>query len=106
MINALRCLHLVCPLSERVQSCVGLDKHRELDRVGENMIPVSVALDQNLESSEKIDKLFRPPEWWLYLHYGVRPARSLRCTRLITHPFYLGYWLLKRLTSRLIWSES
>lgn len=106
VINALRCLHLVCPLSERVRSRVGLDEHRGLDRVGENMIPVSVALDKNLGFREKMDKLFHPPEWWLYLHYGVRPARSLWCTRLITHPFYLGYWLLKRLASRLIWSES
>jgi hypothetical protein len=105
VINTLRCLHLLCPLSETVQVWVKPDDHRQLEGVGENMIPVSVALSKNIGFKRKIDKLFNPSEWWLYLHYGVRPGRSLWPTKLFTHPFYLGYWLTKRMASRLLWSE-
>jgi hypothetical protein len=103
IINTLKCLHLVCPLSQRVQGMVGTESHRELEGVGENMEPVSLLFKKRIGKLDKLVKILNPSEWWLHLHYGVPPGRSLWFTRLVTHPFYLGFWLIKRMASRLLW---
>lgn len=102
VINTLRCLHYMLPLSEALQTRIGGVSNKPVKGVGESMISMRETLFSKSALRTKFNQLFLPPDWWLHLFYNVSPAKSLLRTKLITHPLTLAGWMLKRLYSRVM----
>jgi hypothetical protein len=48
--------------------------------------------------------LFAPSEWWLRLHYGAGPKRSLTPLRWVRHPARVTYWFARRVIAYVRWN--
>ena len=104
VINALKCLHLIHPLSEKLQTTINGKQlaQSELSGVGSIMQPLSQIFSKRRSYSEQFSLLFAPSDWWLHLYYNVDPDRSLWWVKFLRHPFTIIIWLGKRLFSRIL----
>ena len=102
IVNTLRCLHLIRPLSAELQTQLGDVKDVSVNGVGDIMQPLSTALSGQNSWRQRFALAFLPSDWWLHLYYGVHPERSLLYTKLCKHPLQVAQWLWQRLFSRLL----
>ena len=102
VVNTLRCLHYIVPLSASLQSKVGGVPQAALEGVGETMQPFVMISNSKQPLLQKLSALLAPPEWWMYLYYNVDPDKSLLITKLVRHPLNVIFWVGKRLYSGLL----
>ena len=102
VINTLRCLHLISPLSDRLQNEIGGVTNAQPSGIGEIMLPLSTIFNQRSSVKQKFTLLFKPSDWWLYLYYNSSPTNSLWVIKYIRHPLRVITWLWQRLYSRLM----
>lgn len=100
VLNTLKCLSYISPLSDELRSIVGGASNTELVGVGEIMLPLSHVFNGQRSLREQWNLLFCPSDWWLHLYYNVDPASSLIAVKLFKHPLTIAGWILKRLYSR------
>ncbi|MCP4337733.1 MAG: nucleotidyltransferase family protein [Desulfobulbaceae bacterium] len=103
--NTLRCLHMLVPLSERLQNTIGGVSGTRLASAGTIMFSLRKILGMKESIPNKLHHLFIPSEWWLHLYYGVHPDMSLVLVKTIKHPITVIIWITKRLFSRVKGSE-
>lgn len=99
VINTLRCLHYIVPLSAELQSCIQGVTTKPLNGVGESMQPLTSISGARVGFTKKLHMLFAPPDWWMHLYYNIDPARSLWLTKMLRHPWAVSQWIFKRLKS-------
>lgn len=102
VINTLKCLHLIIPLSLGLQKIVGQVPSKRPKGVGEIMPSLSAIINKRSKLSEISKNLLFPPGWWLHLHYNCDPSSSLLMVKLLHHPMNVAKWLFNRLISRLL----
>ena len=102
VINSLRVLHLISPLSQALQAKVGGVVDMQLNGIGEIMNSMTYALNKRHTLREKFKLLFLPSDWWLHLYYNVPPEKSLLTTKLCRHPLRIASWLWQRVYSRIL----
>jgi len=102
VINSLRLLHFISPLSLALQDKVGGVAAVKLTGIGEIMNSMTYALNKNNTLREKFELLFLPSDWWLHLYYNVPPEQSLLTIKLWRHPLRVASWLWQRVYSRIL----
>lgn len=102
VINTLRCLHLITPLSEQLQKKIGGCIAAEPSGVGEIMLPLTSIIHKHNSYRKQANLLFKPSDWWLYLYYNIRLDKSLLLTKCWRHPLRVMTWLGQRLYSRIM----
>lgn len=102
VINTLKCLHLIMPLSEKLQAIVGGVPSVRPKDVGVIMPALSTIINKRRKLNEVCNELFLPSDWWLHLHYNCDPSSSLLVVKLLKHPCNIAKWLFNRLVSRLL----
>lgn len=102
IVNTLRCLHLIQPLSDELQTKLGDVRSVHVNGVGDIMQSLSTVLSGEQPWRQRFELAFLPSDWWLHLYYGVHPERSLLYTKLYKHPLQVTRWLWQRLFSRLL----
>lgn len=102
VLNTLRCLHYVMPLSSALQQRLGGVSDQSIQGVGETMMPFTMIAAANASVVEKWRHLMSPPDWWLHLYYNVDPQHSLLWVKWLRHPLTVGRWLLKRIWSAIM----
>jgi len=102
IINTLKCLHLITPLSEALQNRIGGVSAASPNGVGRIMAPLTTIFSSRYNVKQRYQMLFLPSDWWLHLYYNVDPVKSLWPIKLIRHPLTISWWLLQRLYSRLL----
>jgi hypothetical protein len=111
VINTLKCLHLIMPLSEKLQQRIAWRKKTELtdgkimgriSGVGDTMVSPKNIMRSRNSRSVQLKLLFSPSDWWLHLYYNVDPSNSLFIVKTIRHPATILAWLAQRLYSRLL----
>jgi len=102
ILNTLRCLNYISPLSSELKEVVDAKSQPCLQGVGEIMLPLSAIFSTNYSLSERLQLLLLPSDWWLHLYYGVKPQRRLLFVKFVRHPLKLSKWLLGRFISRLL----
>lgn len=102
VINTLRCLHFIMPLSPSLQAVVGGVIDTAPNNKGEIMQSLSHIFQRHNLVKKVLALLFTPSDWWLHLYYNVDPGKSLLLVKLVKHPVTIGGWLCKRLYSRLL----
>jgi hypothetical protein len=102
IINTLKCLHLVVPLSEALQQEIGGVHDVQLEGVGEVMPVLKDVVYANIPLADKFRAIFLPSDWWLHLYYVVPPDQSLLSVKLWRHPMALVPFIGKRIVSRLL----
>lgn len=102
VINTLRCLHLISPLSEQLRSKIGGVPDTQPRGIGEIMLPLSAIFNQRISVKQKLPMLFMPSDWWLYLYYNTSPTQSLFFVKYVRHPLRVMTWLWQRFYSRLM----
>jgi hypothetical protein len=102
VINTLKCVHLIVPLSSALSVKVGGVSDVNLSGVGEIMRSLTyIGTGQNT-LVKKFSLLFNPSDWWLHLYYNVDPCNSLFLVKTVRHPVTIVSWLGQRLYSRLL----
>jgi len=101
LINAFRCLYPLVRIPENL-STLAMPSNKIHKGVGRGMLPLREIINRRNSWKKIFRLLFRPPEWWLHIFYGVAPENSLFWTRFIKHPFRVSAWLLKRLIYQLV----
>ena len=111
VINTLKCLHFIMPLSEKLQHRITWPKTTALkdDKiisrmrgVGETMVSPKNIMSSRNSRAEQLSLLFSPSDWWLHLYYNVDPYNSLLIVKTVRHPATILAWLGQRLYSRLL----
>lgn len=102
VLNTLRCLHQITPLSVGLQTKVGGVSATQNRDKGEIMLPLTMIFRRENSLKKKLNLLFAPSDWWLHLYYNVNPIKSLLPVKLVKHPVTILTWLAKRLYSRLL----
>ncbi|MEM7358855.1 MAG: nucleotidyltransferase family protein [Pseudomonadota bacterium] len=102
VLNTLKCLHQIMPLSGPLQARVGGVSTTQNANVGEIMLPLTIIFHKQNSLKKKLNLLFAPSDWWLHLYYNVNPTKSLLLVKLVKHPVTIISWLAKRLYSRLL----
>ncbi|MFT5137957.1 MAG: hypothetical protein ACI8XV_003000 [Arenicella sp.] len=111
VINTLKCLHSIMPLSEKLQQRIAWPKKGDhsdgkvigrMSGIGETMVsPKNIISSQN-SRPEQLKLLFSPSDWWLHLYYNVDPRNTLFLVKTVRHPTTILVWLAQRLYSRLL----
>ena len=96
VLNTLKCLHLITPLSEVLQSRIPGVSDVSLSGVGQPMASVRRILTSNKSWREKLNSMLCPSQWWLHLYYNVDPAKTLFWVKTFRHPLRLITWVLRR----------
>lgn len=96
-VNALRCIHALIPLPDRLQKkLIGQsEKSWQATNMGKGFAPLS-KISRLPNKRDKFRALLIPSEWWTHIFYGIVPGKSLAYTRLVRHPVTLSKWLLRR----------
>ncbi len=102
VINTLKCLHLMVPLSESLQRIIGGVNQVHIDGVGVIMPNLENIVLGDMSLMAKLRSLFLPSDWWLHLFYGVPPGKSLTRVKLLRHPVALVVLISKRIISRVL----
>lgn len=102
VINTLKCLHMIVPLSSALEEKVGGVSDKRLQNIGEIMLPLTHIINKRNSIADQFDLLFKPSDWWLHLYYNVDPEKTLIFVKLIRHPLTILKWLWKRLISRIL----
>lgn len=102
VINTLKCLHLMVPLSDVLQEEIGGVNNDPVEGVGEIMPILKDIVYDDMSVAAKLGAVFLPSDWWLHLYYGVPPGRSLISVKLWRHPFTLIPFFGRRVFSRLL----
>ena len=102
VLNTLRCLNYIIPLNPELSGIVNVQQQPMLQGVGQIMLPLSTIFNARSSQSEKMRRLFNPPDWWLHLYYGVNPRHKLLFVKCVRHPLRLCQWAFNRLISRLL----
>lgn len=102
VINTLRCLHLVTPLSQALQDKIGGVVESPVSGVGEIMLPLTSVFNKRHSFKKKLNLLFKPSDWWLYLYYNTSPDKSLLLIKYWRHPLRVMTWLWQRFYSRIM----
>lgn len=102
VINTLRCLHLLTPLSEELQRQVAPLPKKAPEGVGRIMGSLRSALLDKISIKQKLTQLLSPSDWWLHLYYNVDPSKNLWWVKLVRHPLRVSNWLLRRVYSGLL----
>ncbi len=102
VINTLKCLHMIVPLSIALQEKVGGVSDIRLQNIGEIMLPLTHIINKRNSITQQFDLLFKPSDWWLHLYYNVDPEKTLIFVKLVRHPLTILKWLWKRLISRIL----
>jgi len=100
--NSLRCLHLLTPLPDSLQQALAPLSSRPVADVGEIMGSLRNALITSRPMRDRLQLLFRPSDWWLYLYYNVDPTKSLFLIKWFKHPLRVATWLGRRAYSGLL----
>ena len=101
VICALRCVHCLLPLPEKLAGIIGVPKNHPAD-IGLGMKPLSAIFCGNWQFRRIWNDLFNPPTWWLHAYYGVDPDCSLVSVRLARHPLNVARWLVRRARTGLL----
>ena len=102
VINTLKCLHMIVPLSDVLTEKVGGVTDVRSNNIGEIMLPLTHIINKRNSIAKQFDLLFKPSDWWLYLYYNVDPEKKLIFVKLVRHPLTIIRWLWKRLISRIL----
>jgi len=102
VLNTLKCLHMIMPLSNRLQTIIGGVSKVQMTSAGTIMQPLTHIITPKNSVSKQLRLLFKPSDWWLHLYYNVDPAKSLWMVRWLRHPLTLMSWIGKRLFSRVM----
>lgn len=102
VINTLKCLHYITPLSAALQQQIGGVSNKAINGVGETMQAFTLIAAARASPLQKLAMLLSPPDWWLHLYYNVSPEKSLLMTKILYHPMAATGWALKRLWSRVL----
>lgn len=111
VINTLKCLHLIMPLSAQLQQRIAWPTKTELtddkimgrlSGVGDTMVSPKNIMSSRNSRSVQLKLLFSPSDWWLHLYYNVEPYYSLLIVKTVRHPATILAWLGQRLYSRLL----
>ncbi len=102
VINTLRCLHLIRPLSEQLQAIIGGVADTQPAGIGDIMLPLSSIFVPSNSVKQKLALLLQPSDWWLHLYYNINPDKSLWSTKVFRHPVRVMVWLWQRFYSRLM----
>lgn len=102
VLNTLRCLHYVVPLSKALQQRIGGVDEQAPAGVGETMWPLTKIAAADVSLRQKWHHLMSPPDWWCHLYYNVDPRQTLRWVKLIRHPLTVARWLGVRAWSALL----
>ena len=96
VLNTLKCLHLITPLSESLQNRIPGVSDVVLSDVGQPMVAMRRIITSNKSWRKKLNSMLSPSEWWLHLYYNVDPADTLFWVRTVRHPVSLIAWLGRR----------
>lgn len=99
VLNTLKCLHPLVPLSTTLQSNVGAASAGKIKGEGQIMLALSRIMKPAIAWPQKLQLLFNPSDWWLYMYYNIAPGESLLFTKLVRHPLTLLKWFLARIFS-------
>lgn len=102
VINTLKCLHFLTPLSATLRSAMAWDESVAPAGVGQIMPQLKDALRAPLPWRERLGQVFLPSAWWLHLHYGVPPERSIVFVRCLRHPAAVMAMLGRRFWSAIL----
>jgi hypothetical protein len=104
VLNTLRCLHYIVPLSSSLQARVGglSEPLPAMSGVGETMLPLTMIAASKDSVGQKLRHLLTPPDWWLHLYYNVSPENTLRWVKTVRHPLTVARWLGKRAWSAIL----
>lgn len=102
VINTLKCLHMIVPLSAPLQAKAGGVPASRPDGVGVIMRPLTAIINKHNPLRKQLRLLFAPSDWWLHLYYNREPDKSLLMVKMIRHPLRVCGWLAQRLHSRLL----
>ena len=97
VLNTLRLLHPIVPLSTRLQTMVGNVCDARIQGLGQIMKAPGRIMSKRYSLREKLRLLLNPSDWWLHLHYTVPPGHSLRAVKWFKHPMrVLGWFIMRR----------
>ncbi len=97
VLNTLRCLHYVCPLTDELLELLGTPPAEPPADPGVGLPPLSHLFGAQASKWQGLRRLSAPPHWWMHVYYNVAPERSLVYTRWTRHPRRVAYWLRRRL---------
>ncbi len=100
ILNTLKCLHLITPLSEKLQQKIGGVAQAQPNNIGEIMKPLTAIFKKNNSFKKRLSLMFNPSDWWLHLYYNTSPDKSLWQIKYWRHPIRVATWLWQRLYSR------
>ena len=103
VMAALAQLHHVIPLPASVALQVGADTTAPPCGVGVPCAPLSSALRRGRPLRDIAVDVLSPSEWWVRLHYGVAPSRSLSWHRCVVHPLNVARWMCRRIGTFTRW---
>ena len=101
IINTLRCVHFIIPLTISVQKKIPQMSDKPPRGVGQCMPALSRIFISSRTLKSSLRLLFFPPPWWLHLHYSVIPNTTLFWVILFRHPTRVIRMFGLRLVSRL-----
>lgn len=101
VINTLHCIHLISPLSDKLQEKVGNLPITKPQGVGEIMLPLTRIINKRNSIKKQCNLLFKPSDWWLHLYYNIHPDKALWLTKIGRHPMRVITWFWQRLYSRI-----
>jgi len=102
VINTLKCLHLIMPLSETLQQKIDGVHNIRVEGIGETMPILKDIIYRDMSVAAKLRALFMPADWWLHLFYDVPPGQSLFFVKLWRHPVALVPFFGRRIVSRIL----
>ncbi len=102
ILNTLRCLHLIVPLSSELRRVIGGVANPDVKNLADIMLPLSWIFSQRYSWRQRLPLLFAPSDWWLHLYYSIPPQKSLWVTKVVRHPLKVMQWLANRLISSLL----
>jgi len=94
--NTLRCIHTLIPLPQNLHAHLAPlpGAQWQPDGLGHGFMPLSQIATLSLKP--RLNALLRPSEWWMHIFYSIPPGNSLLFTSLISHPYTVLKWLLRR----------
>ncbi|MBT8115695.1 MAG: nucleotidyltransferase family protein [Arenicella sp.] len=99
VLNTLRLLHPIVPLSLRLTTLVGNVADESIQGIAEPMIAPSRIVSAGHPLGKRLSLLLNPSDWWLHLRYEVPPGKSLWRVKWFKHPLKVLGWSIKRLFS-------
>lgn len=102
-VNAVRMMHFVTPLPERLRAFVPPPTGEVPSGVGRAIRPLSQIRPGRRPVRDVYREILYPSDWWLRAHYGVPNDAPLAWCRWVRHPLRVSGWLLRRAQA---WSAS